>query len=611
MRRKLQTILVIISLSLSFASTLFLLLSSDKIGFGISLMVEGGLSAGFSIVFSRFIIFIGLLVFTAGAIFISFMVFAMMAQRIRDIGLMRAAGCPNNLIFGYFMNELLIVAFISCFLGVILGLSTDFALANILKVSGFQISQKPTNFWLVLLVSATYFILLLVFGAKPILNATKIEPAKALSPTYYLGVNAESSFRIFSKRGLTFKLALRSLFRRKSATIRILLCLTTVFLLVTVAVAGGIIADQTTKSWVEKAVGKKVILIAHREMCIQYTLLLSKFYENKEIAAFNYTEPRYLIPEEIINRLNLMSDDISMETRLITFTRIKEVSGYIIDSETGAITSVGKDREGESLIVGIEPEKTLGEWFMEGEFLMEGQSGKAFIGDSVANKMFTMPLNQSLRLYGHYFDIVGVCLDPINNGNVTYVPLKDLQNILGVYKPNLIMVKVKPSANRAAILNEIRANIKALNSNFEVLELDEELGKCLTFLGYIWFTIMFLPSFSLASAALCFIGYVMLAITEQHQEFGILRALGAKPKTIFTIVTIQNLVVLLSSYACGVSLGIIATLLILVQKPLVTSYTVIQIAGWLLAALTATFILSLYPAARFARKPPLEVLTHP
>jgi ABC-type antimicrobial peptide transport system permease subunit len=157
MRRKLQTSLAIISLSLSFASTLFLLLSSDKIGFGISLMVEGRLSACFSTVFSRFIIFIGLLFFIAGAIFISFMVFAMMSQRIRDIGLMRAAGCPNDLIFGYLMNELLIVAFISCFLGVILGLATDFALTNILKGLGFQISQKPTNFWLILLVFAVYF----------------------------------------------------------------------------------------------------------------------------------------------------------------------------------------------------------------------------------------------------------------------------------------------------------------------------------------------------------------------------------------------------------------------------------------------------------------------
>jgi ABC-type antimicrobial peptide transport system permease subunit len=378
-----------------------------------------------------------------------------------------------------------------------------------------------------------------------------------------------------------------------------------------VAVAGGIIADQTTKSWVEKAVGKNIVLIAHREMCSQYKLLLSKFYENKEIAAFNYTESKYLIPDEILNQLNLMSDNISMETRLITFTRIQEVPGCIIDSETGAIISVGENREGESLIVGIEPEKTFGEWFTDGEFFMEGQNRKAVVGDSIANKMFTMPLNQGLQLYGHYFDIVGVCLDPINNGNVTYVPLKDLQNIVGVSKPNLIMVKVKPSANRAEILNDIRTNVNAVNSDFEVLELDEVLDKCLAFLGYIWFTIMFLPLFSLASAALCFIGYVMLTITEQHQEFGILRALGAKPKTILKIVAIQNLVVLLSSYACGVSFGIIITLLILVQEPLVTSYTVIQIAGWLLAALTATFILSLYPAARFARKPTHEVLTQP
>ncbi|MEM2994735.1 MAG: hypothetical protein QXI91_01790 [Candidatus Bathyarchaeia archaeon] len=55
MRRKTQTTLTIISLTLSVASTLFLLLSSDKIGFGISLMVEGKLTAGFSTVLSQFI----------------------------------------------------------------------------------------------------------------------------------------------------------------------------------------------------------------------------------------------------------------------------------------------------------------------------------------------------------------------------------------------------------------------------------------------------------------------------------------------------------------------------------------------------------------------------
>ncbi|MEM2994734.1 MAG: ABC transporter permease, partial [Candidatus Bathyarchaeia archaeon] len=441
----------------------------------------------------------------AGAVFISFMVSVMMSQRIRDIGLMKAAGCPNDLVFGYFMNEILIVAFISCFLGVVLGMLADFALTDILNSLGFQISQKPVNFWLVLIVFAISFIFMLIFGAKPILDATKLEPAKAFSPTYYWGVTAESKFKAVSKRGLTFKIALRSLFRRKSATIRILLCLTVVFLLVTVAVAGGIIAHQTTKNWVEKAVGKDIILIAHKDMCNQYTLLLSKFYENKKALAFNYAEEKYMIPKEILDNLDLMLDKISMEKRLITWTHVKEVPGYIFNSETGATTSVGKNREGESLVVGVEPEKTFGRWFIEGEFFIEGQSLKAVVGDSIANKMFTMPLNQSLQAYEHYFDVVGICIDPINNGDVIYVPLRDLQNITGLSKPNVVMVKAKPSVNRTAVLDEIKAKVNATNFEFAVLELNEILERSTAFLGYIWSTIMFLPIFSLASASLCFV----------------------------------------------------------------------------------------------------------
>jgi putative ABC transport system permease protein len=106
-------------------------------------------------------------------------------------------------------------------------------------------------------------------------------------------------------------------------------------------------------------------------------------------------------------------------------------------------------------------------------------------------------------------------------------------------------------------------------------------------------------------------GYVILAIGEQQQELGVLRAVGAKPGTIVNIISTQTLVVLLSSYAVGVAFGIIVTLMILMQQPLVTSFTVLQIAGWLLIGLAATFIASLYPAIGFARKPILEIISQP
>jgi ABC-type antimicrobial peptide transport system permease subunit len=586
------------------ASTLFLLLFSDKIGFGISLMAEGKLTTGFSTLFSRFIIFTGLLIFVVGAVIMSFMVFVMMSQRVRDIGLMRAAGCPNDLIFGYFMTELLVVTVVGCFLGVFLGILADFASTSLFNSFGFQISQKPINFWLVLLVFGLFFALALIFGAKPILDTTKVQPAKALSPSYYFGVSKEPGFRVTSKSGLTTKIALRSLFRHKSATMRIIICLTAVFLLATVGIAGGIIADQTTKSWIEKAVGRDIVLIAHQEMCSQYKLLLSRFYETKE-STINYTDEKYLILEDMLTQLGLMSNISGVEQRLVTEMHVEELQGYIIEE----YKEVGDSRKGNSLVIGVEPEKVLSDCYLEGEFLKGNQSWEAVIGDSLALNMFSVPLIQRINLRGEDFVIVGVCLDPINNGNVTYVPLENLQKITGVSKPNVVMVKTNPSANRTAVLNYIRAEVKGLDSDFEVLDLNEVLDKNLSFLGYIWSTIMFLPLISLFAASLCLIAYVMLTITEQRQEFGVLRALGANPKTIVKIVSGQSLVVLLSSCAAGIAFGIMITLLILVPEPIVTSFTVAEISGWLLTALAATFISSLYPAIRFAKKPILEIIT--
>jgi ABC-type antimicrobial peptide transport system permease subunit len=77
---------------------------------------------------------------------------------------------------------------------------------------------------------------------------------------------------------------------------------------------------------------------------------------------------------------------------------------------------------------------------------------------------------------------------------------------------------------------------------------------------------------------------------------------------VLNVVSGQSLLVLLSSYGVGIAFGIIATLLILVQQPLVTAYNVLEVSGLLTVALIATFVSSLYPALRFARKPLLEMM---
>jgi ABC-type antimicrobial peptide transport system permease subunit len=375
-----------------------------------------------------------------------------------------------------------------------------------------------------------------------------------------------------------------------------------------VAVAGGIIANQTTNSWIEKAVGKDVILIAHRETCDQYKLLLSKFHESIPDAPFNYTDERYVISEYLVGNLTSISGVRKVDRRLVLSAHVKEIRGYKIDPETSATIPIGDNRETGSLVIGVNPENMVNEWFLDGRLLRDDESFESIVGDSLARKIFTMPLNQSITLSNRSFDVVGVCLDPINNGNVTYVPLKTLQNAIGATESNIVLAKIDPLANYTETLNQIRTKVITADASFEVFELNQIVDENLGFIGYLWSTIMFLPMFSLTATFSCLTGYVSLVLAEQQHEFGVLRALGAKPRALIAIVAVQSLIVLVSSYAAGVSLGIITTLLILVPEPIITSYTVIEIASWLLVALAATFIVCLYPAVKLSRKPILEIM---
>lgn len=606
LRRKLQTALVVASLALSVASTLFLLLFAERIGFSVSLKVEGKLTAGFSAVFSPFILLLVVLILVAGAVMVSFMTSLMISRRIKDIGLMKAAGCPNDLVFGYFLTELLVVIFSGCFLGILLGLLADFASTSVFSSLGLQTSQVPLDLWLVLGVFALYFVIALVVGAKPVYSASRVEPAKALSPTYYLGLSKGSTFKVLSKSSFALRVALRSLIRHKSATVKIVVCLSIVFTLLTIGVAGGFIADQTTESWVEKAIGRNTVLIAQQDMGKQYELLLKQFYEGSTATQFNYTDARYVVPENLLKNLSSSYGDSRIDARIVLEASVTEVEGYVFGETSNSTTTVGDSRAGQSLVVGVEPGRTLNDSFLDGSFL--SATWQVVVGDTLSKNLFSDPLAESLSVFGRSLTVVGVCLDPLNNGKVAYVSFQELQNASGVLGPNVVLLKPDPSVDRTAFLNQLRATVNAVNPEFAVFDLNDILDKSLGFVGYMWSTVMILPLFSLVAASLCLVGYVMLAVDEQRQEFGVLRAVGAKPSMVLNVVSGQSLLVLLSSYGVGIAFGIIATLLILVQEPLVTVYTVLEISGLLTVALIATFVSSLYPALRFARKPLLEMM---
>jgi ABC-type antimicrobial peptide transport system permease subunit len=604
LRRKLQTSLTLISLTVCVASTLFLLLFSDQIGFGITSAAENTLTIGYWAIFSNFLLFVGILVFAVGAVIISFITFLMMAQRTRDFGLIKAAGCPNSLVFGYFLTELLMVLLLGCILGVALGLLTDYAVIN---MGAFQAFQKAPNIWYAPAVFAAFFIFGLIFGLKPLETAARLSPTTALSPIQYLGLSRGSRFKALSKSRLTLKIASRSLFRRQSATVRMVVFLSTVFILLTVSITGSIIASDTTTSRVEKAVGKDTLLVAHKDMGNRYISLLSKFSGATAKADFNYLDPNFALPDEVFQQLHGVSGIVNFEKRLVYEGRIHEVMNFTFSDS--ATIPVGAYREADSLIVGVEPENVFSEWFMEGRLPKNSSSFEAVVGDSIAALTFEIPLLQSFRLQNATLNVVGVCLDPINNGIVVFVPFEILENLNNCSNPNIMLVQLDSSVDRSSVIMQMQERLADVNADLAVFELNETLEKNVGFLESTWSVIMFLPLFSLVAATLCLIVYLVLVIDEQRHEFAVLRAMGAKPKTVVAVLAVQSLIVLFSSFAVGISIGVMITLMILMVQPVVTSFTVLSIAGWLFAALFGMFILSLWPAVRFAKKPILTIMS--
>jgi ABC-type antimicrobial peptide transport system permease subunit len=612
-RRKLQTSLIIITLTLTVASTLFLLLFSSRLGYSTASGAVA-LTQGLTTIFSQFILFIGALIFVIGGVLITFVTFLMMVQRTRDFGLIKAAGCPNSLVAGYFMTEMLTTTLAGCILGIALGFLIDYAVAN-LVFSGYQLP----NFWFAPLVFVSFFVLSIVFGLQPILKAGKMSPVKALSPVNYYGLTVGSKRKPVSRSAMTWRIASRSLFRRQSTSIRIILLLSVVFILLTVSVAGGIIADDTTTSWVHKAIAEDTIAIAHNSMGSQYKLLLSKFSGAEETGNFTYSDPKLAIPQAVFEQLRVMTSVRMVDARLILKEKIGEVSNFTVIPDTGQTVSVGDSRQGNAIVIGVHLQQLAGSWFVQGRFLGGNDDLEAVIGDSVAHAMYSSdpskhvilsdPLVEGIEFRNNTFHIVGLCVDPINNGFVIYVPIQRLENITGISSPNLLLVNLNNQTDRSAVIAQIKTLIQTTDPDLNVFTIDDVAAKNTNFLASTWSTIMLLPLFTLASAALCLVGYMMIEVDEQHQEFAVLRAVGAKPKIIIFILAIQSTIVLLSSFAIGIPLGTFVTLLILMKEPLVTSVTVLEITGWLLAVLSAMFLFSLYPAFRLAKASILKIMT--
>ncbi len=601
-RKKFQTALTVLGLTLSIATTVFLVTFGQSLGFHVGIVTGGKVTPGFSYMFSAFILIMGILNFLAGVMVTSFLVSAAMAERVKDIGIMRATGCSSATAFSYFITELSIMVFTSGIIGTILGILARSVAISILNVLGFSMAPSPLNPFSILIIFAAFVVAAHIFGVLPIRRAAKAKPAEALSPLFSVGTIAAPSGPAPSKLGFSFKVAYRSLTRRRFVTWQAIICLAAILTLTTLTVAGGVVANQTTQNYVERAIGRDVIAVGYPNITARYETLLTQPFEAAPTEQINYSDLQYVINESIISELNAIPG-VHVDPRLILNTTIREV--FFINVTEEQYTQIGDSRLSKVVLVGVDPNAVVNNWMIFGAPLNETDMNTTVVGDSLANENFTDALKETTLIFGKKFEIKGIALDPLNSGWVVYVPYKALTGQSGY---NLLLLKVD-SANRSETVAELSKTLAG--TGLELLELNGALDKNLSFLGQVWSLLMVLPLCSLVTATLCLLSYMMLSVTGQQRELGIMRALGAKPKTIMKTIFIQALIVVLVSGAVGITAGFIITWLFLIPEPVVSSLTLMSITAWLLLALILIALTSLYPAVRATKKSITKVMSQP
>ena len=580
----------------------FFILLGEGVGLTIELVTGGQLALGFSFIFSRFIVFTSILNLLTGALVVFFLFSLAMSERIRDIGVMKAFGCLTSSVFGIFATELFIMIFFGCIIGTTAGLVAYLSVSSVISLS----FPNSVNWWLIFLVFLSFFLLSHFFGAKPIVKAIQMKPADALSTSYLSGTTTEFSGKNLSRFGLSLRVAFRSLTRRTLPTRNIFLCLTMISMLVTVAVAGGLVASETTTNYLERAVGRNVVLVAHKDVVEQYANLLLQFQETKPLKSIDYFDQQYAIPEPLILQLTNISSVTKSEKRLLFETTVYEGYGIIIEPfDSNAYYFVGEGRSGKTFVMGIEPVNVVSNWLIQGKPLTNETLDYAMIGASLADTMFTKPLNQTIKVSDKSYEIASICIDPFNNGNVTYVPFNSLSSSLKEFGCNLLFLKTSWKDNP-----QLLAQIDSLLSgiNFEFLELNNALDENISFLEKTWSLVMLLPLSSLITAIFCLFTYLTFSIIEQQREFGIMRALGAKLKVVAKIVVVQVLIILFTGVASGASIGLLIVYLFLIPEPIISLTTIYSLVILLSLAIAFLTLFSLYITLKIIRKPIPETL---
>jgi len=355
--------------------------------------------------------------------------------------------------------------------------------------------------------------------------------------------------------------------------------------LITVSFVGNFTCWNTTQGYVDNAFEQNMLIIGNADFVDIYQKMLDPLADVGQnqamLAAAGFTDSSYRVSQEFIEKLSMQRGVVSVDKRFAVFTHVMEVRKTVSEVDRfnkPHYVTYGEYRSTDCLVVGIDPSQQVqggGMLNTLGTSTLEG-GGKAFVGDSLSEVIFQDPYKQDIEIYSDNaavssnFDIVNVLTDPLNHGCVVYISVSELHELFSVEGFNFILAKTDGQDNGAVLEITQLASQYGLTVN----SLDIVYSGYMASIDKLWLSILPFTLLTVITAIVCLLNCMFISISTRFHDFGIIRAIGAKPNYLTKIVFFENLILILATAPIGITLGITFDLLFLLpNNTLPISYT--------------------------------------
>jgi putative ABC transport system permease protein len=270
-------------------------------------------------------------------------------------------------------------------------------------------------------------------------------------------------------------------------------------------------------------------------------------------------------------------------------------------------------------VVGIQPEpmKQFKNWDIDrGEYRLDREN--AVVGFSIAQQ-FELKTGDKLTIRGTEFLLAGILKEMGNRDDlVIYLDLSTAQKIYGVGdKVSFIAVKVYDVTQMDRYSQEIqeRANVAVVSDK-------QLIRSVLAIMGTVRNTLQMIAAVAVLAAAFGIINTMLTAIHERKREIGILQALGAKRRTIFSLFLYESGLYGLFGGILGLVAGFILSFFAApyIQQSEFTAFlgsaqtaevlSLAIIGEAMLFAVAVACLAGIYPAWQASRLSPVEAISY-